>query len=204
MVVVMEHPEFDEPAVGRAAREAIEYVERGGWGQPPQLFALVPTALLSANQPEWSDLIDDGAELTLIEQEPLPGDPHGGSTELEHMLGTTSWPEEVVGCVLVQEIIVLPPEAESALDGALAEVLHDDAATDRAGRAAAAAHPGRRTARMAVGVLAGGPEITLLQMQPEQHGTEHEDPFAEPELLRADGTASGLAQALRTTFDNEY
>lgn len=198
MAGVISHPKFGEPAIGRAAQEAIEHVERDGWGQPPQLFALVPTALLAATQPEWSELFDDGAQLTLIEQEPLPGDPISGSTELEHVLGTTEWPEEVVGCVLVQEIIVLPPEAETALDGALAPVLGDDAAADRAGRAAARAHPGRRTARMSVGVIADGPQITLLQVQTPD---ADDDPFAEPELRRADDAAPGLAGALRATLE---
>ena len=92
---------FDEAALGRAAREAIEFVEPQGWGQPPQLFGLVPTSLLATSQPDWADILDDGASLTVIEQEPLPGDPRGGSTELNHVLATTTWPDEIVGCALV-------------------------------------------------------------------------------------------------------
>ncbi|WP_259142458.1 PPA1309 family protein [Tsukamurella ocularis] len=198
--VTYDEPEqvFDEAALGRAAREAIEFVEPQGWGQPPQLFGLVPTSLLATSQPEWADILDDGASLTVIEQEPLPGDPRGGSTELNHVLATTTWPDEVVGCALVQEIIVLPPNAEADLDGALEPHLADVDAADRAGRAAAESHPGRRTARMVAAVLRDGHRITLLMLQPED-----DDPFADSDLLRADQLAPGLIQGLLATFDDD-
>ncbi len=189
---------FDDAALGRAAREAIEFVDPQGWGQPPQLFGLVPTALLATSQPEWADILDDGASLTVIEQEPLPGDPQGGSAELDHVLATTTWPEEVVGCALVQEIIVLPPNAEADLDGALEPHLADADAADRAGRAAAENHPERRTARMVAAVLRDGHRITLLTLQPED-----DDPFADSDLLRADQLAPGLIQGLLATFDED-
>ncbi|WP_414929933.1 PPA1309 family protein [Tsukamurella pulmonis] len=189
---------FDEAALGRAAREAIEFVEPQGWGQPPQLFGLVPTSLLATSQPDWADVLDDGASLTVIEQEPLPGDPRGGSAELDHVLATTTWPEEVVGCALVQEIIVLPPAAEADLDGALEPHLADVDAADRAGRAAAESHPERRTARMVAAVLRDGHRITLLTLQPED-----DDPFADADLLRADQLAPGLIQGLLATFDED-
>ncbi|KXO88416.1 hypothetical protein AXK57_03555 [Tsukamurella pulmonis] len=184
--------------MGRAAREAIEFVEPQGWGQPPQLFGLVPTSLLATSQPDWADVLDDGASLTVIEQEPLPGDPRGGSAELDHVLATTTWPEEVVGCALVQEIIVLPPAAEADLDGALEPHLADVDAADRAGRAAAESHPERRTARMVAAVLRDGHRITLLTLQPED-----DDPFADADLLRADQLAPGLIQGLLATFDED-
>ncbi|CAM3713521.1 MULTISPECIES: PPA1309 family protein [Tsukamurella] len=191
---------FGEAALGRAAQEAIEFVEPQGWGQPPQLFGLVPTSLLATSQPEWADMLDDGATLTVIEQEPLPGDPTGGSAELDHVLATTTWPEEVVGCALVQEIIVLPPNAESDLDGALEPHLADKEASDRAGRAAAESHPERRTARMVAAVLRDGHRITLLTLRPDD---EDDDPFAANELLRADQLAPGLIQGLLATFDED-
>ncbi|GAA1001491.1 PPA1309 family protein [Nocardiopsis tropica] len=191
---------FGEAALGRAAQEAIEFVEPQGWGQPPQLFGLVPTSLLATSQPEWADMLDDGATLTVIEQEPLPGDPTGGSAELDHVLATTTWPEEVVGCALVQEIIVLPPNAESDLDGALEPHLADKEASDRAGRAAAESHPERRTARMVAAVLRDGHRITLPTLRPDD---EDDDPFAANELLRADQLAPGLIQGLLATFDED-
>lgn len=191
---------FGEAALGRAAREALEFVEPQGWGQPPQLFGFVPTSLLATSQPEWADMLDDGASLTVIEQEPLPGDPQGGSPELDHVLATTTWPEEVIGCALVQEIIVLPPAAESDLDGALEPHLADKEASDRAGRAAAESHPERRTARMVAAVLRDGHRITLLTLRPDE---DDDDPFASADLLRADQLAPGLIQGLIATFDED-
>ncbi|BDH58600.1 hypothetical protein MTP03_35390 [Tsukamurella sp. PLM1] len=189
---------FGEAALGRAAREAIEFVEPQGWGQPPQLFGLVPTSLLATSQPEWADLLDDGASLTVIEQEPLPGDPRGGSAELDGVLATTTWPDEVVGCALVQEIIVLPPAAEADLDGVLEPHLADVDAADRAGRAAAEQHPERKVARMVAAVLRDGHRITLLTLRPDD-----DDPFADADLLRADQLAPGLIQGLLATFDED-
>ncbi len=199
----MTHSEFgtfDEASLGRAAMEAMEFVDPRGWGQPPQLFGLVPTALLAQSQPEWADMLDDGTELTMIEQEPLPGDPTGGSAELDHVLATTSWPDEVVGCALVQEIIVLPPDAEAELDGVVEPLLADRDAADLAAREAAEAHPGRRAARMVAAVLRDGQHITLFQLRPEN---EHDDPFAASDVLRADDMARGLVDGLRATLDNE-
>ena len=38
-------------------------MEPQGWGQPPQLFGLVPTSLLATSQPEWADILDDGRRM---------------------------------------------------------------------------------------------------------------------------------------------
>ncbi|MFP3671162.1 hypothetical protein SB717_39460, partial [Priestia sp. SIMBA_032] len=72
----------------------------------------------------------DTSELTLIEQEPLPVSPESGMAELEHVLATTSWPSEVEGCALVQEIIVLPPEAQHDLDEAVGPLVSDPDSAD--------------------------------------------------------------------------
>ncbi|GAA4392066.1 PPA1309 family protein [Tsukamurella soli] len=205
----MTHSDFGtyrEASLGRAAAEAMEFVDPRGWGQPPQLFALVPTSLLAQSQPEWADMLDDGTELTLIEQEPLPGDPAGASAELDHVLGTTTWPDEVVGCALVQEVLVLPPDAEADLDGALLAELHrsdpagsDPSDADRAAREVAHEHPGRRHARMCAAVLRDGQRITLLQLRPQ----DEDDPFAHEDILRADDMAPGLIDGLLATLDRE-
>ena len=126
-------PVLSPDALGSAIREVVEFVDAAGWGQPPQLFALVPTALLADTQPDWVD-DHDTSELTLIEQAPLPVSPDSGMAELEHVLATTSWPPDVEGCALVQEIIVLPPEAQSDLDEALGPLLTDPDAADHAAR----------------------------------------------------------------------
>ncbi|WP_245718285.1 PPA1309 family protein, partial [Nocardia miyunensis] len=116
----------DNPASAlyRCIREVAEFADAEGWDRPPQMFALVPTADLVAAEPALQDQLDDGAELTPIAQEPLPDDVIG-ELALDEFLATTSWPEAVRGCVLVQQIVVLPPDAEQTLDDAIAPLLAD-------------------------------------------------------------------------------
>src|SRR2546421_741844 len=44
--------ESQQAGVAALAREIEDFVAAGGWDQPPQLFALVPTAALLDEQPE--------------------------------------------------------------------------------------------------------------------------------------------------------
>ena len=102
-VSARESPTAALPAV---AREVEEFVSTAGWNQPPQLFALVPTADLLAQQPELAGQLDPVASpLTPIAQDALPSD------ELDKALAGIVWPDVVHGCALAQEIVVLPPEA---------------------------------------------------------------------------------------------
>src|SRR3954452_21968303 len=89
------------PAVAALAREVEEFVASGGWDQPPQLFALVPTEVLLREQPELAGQLDVESPLTPVAQEALP------EGDLAEALGRIAWPEAVVGCALAQEIIVL-------------------------------------------------------------------------------------------------
>lgn len=184
-------------ALARCAREVVDFVDGEGWGQPPQLFALVPTSVLAAAEPGLLDELADGSTLTPIQQHSLPEDIGGGSPALDEFLATTSWPEGVVGCALVQEIVVLPPNAEAALDDALVPLLADRDAADEAGRLAAQSHPERRDGRLVAAVLKDGPALTLLQMQPD----EDADPFAPIELLLYEDLAPNVVHALYATFD---
>ncbi|MBA4024181.1 MAG: hypothetical protein C0482_17620 [Gordonia sp.] len=202
MCVVTESqpPVLSPDALGSAIREVVEFVDAAGWGQPPQLFALVPTSLLADTQPDWVDE-HDTSELTLIEQAPLPVSPDSGMAELEHVLATTSWPAEVAGCALVQEIIVLPPEAEDDLDDALGPLLADPDSADQAARSAAAAHPESRQARLAAAVLRDGRNLSLLQLAPGVDDVEAEDD-APIELLSHPNMAPNLVLALAATLEN--
>ncbi|SIS05110.1 PPA1309 family protein [Williamsia sterculiae] len=192
--------ELSPDALGAAIREAVEYVDAEGWGQPAALFALVPTAMLAQSQPELADSLDDGSELTVIAQEQLPVAADSGLGELEHVLATTSWPAAVAGCALVQEIIVLPPEAEDDLDDAFEPLLADDPdAADRAAISLAKEHPDGRVARLAAGALRDGRNLCLLQLQPPPG----DDPDAPIELLQHPELAPGLVQALATTLEND-
>ncbi|NMN95975.1 PPA1309 family protein [Antrihabitans stalactiti] len=185
----------NEDLLARCVRDVADHVDSRGWGQPPTLFALVPTADLAEAEPALIDHLDEG-ELTPIEQEAIPHDIGGGSRALDEFLATTSWPPAVVGCALVQEIVVLPPEAETDLDDALAPLLADRDAADEAARAAAVAHPERREARLFAAVLRDGGSLCLLQLRPED-----DDPYSEIELLAYENLAPNLVDALYATLD---
>ncbi len=79
-----------------------------------RLFALVPTADLVVREPHLADGLathDQAAgALSAVEQDELP-DADG----LEDLLARIAWPEEVAGCALAVERVVLPPAAERDL-----------------------------------------------------------------------------------------
>lgn len=186
-----------ELVLARSVREVAEFVDAEGWGRPPQMFALVPTADLVAAEPGLLDQLDQGSELTPIAQESFPEDITGGSMALDEFLATTSWPEAVSGCVLVQEIVVLPPDAESTLDDALTPLLADHEAADAAARAAAETHPERRTARLFAAVLRTGADLCLLQVKPE----DDVDDFGDLDLRTHPNLAPNLIEALHHTME---
>ncbi|NLG55680.1 MAG: hypothetical protein GX542_08540 [Rhodococcus sp.] len=178
-----------EQALAHCVHEVIDHVDSDGWGAPPRMFGLVPTALIAAAEPTLLDQLEDGSELTPVEQESFPDDIDGGSPALDEFLATMRWPEQVVGCVLVQEIVVLPPSAES-------NVLSEGAA-DADALAAARTHPDRREARLIVGVLRDGPSRAVLQLRPD----EDADPFGEMDLRTTDNLAPHLVSALYNTLE---
>lgn len=90
-----ENPNRSPKALARCVHEVVDHIDAEGWDQPPKLYALVPTELLAAAEPGLLDQLEDGAEYTPIEQEPLPDDIIGGSRALEEFLATTNWPESV-------------------------------------------------------------------------------------------------------------
>jgi hypothetical protein len=186
-------------ALYRCIRDVAEYADAEGWDRPPQMFALVPTVDLVAAEPSLQDELDDGAELTPIAQEPFPDDVTG-EFALDEFLSTTTWPDAVTGCVLVQQIVVLPPDAEQALDDAMYPVLADRDAAGRAARDAAATHPDRRDARLLAGVLRDGTSLALLQVRPAD---DEEDPFGDLELRTYPGLANDIVAALRNTLEHD-
>ncbi|MCP2167904.1 PPA1309 family protein [Goodfellowiella coeruleoviolacea] len=165
------------PALPSVAREVEDFVSAAGWDQAPQLFALVSTADLLAKQPDLAAQLDPSAALTPIAQEPLPTD------DLVEALAGIAWPDEVTGCALAQEIVVLPPEAEAELA--------DEEDAERA-KQFAAQHPRRREARLVAAVLRDGSAACVLRLRGDQ---EHPDEIVEhPEL------APNLTDALRETL----
>lgn len=171
MVGMPQTPEQDLPtALAPAAREIEEFVAAAGWDQPTQVFALVPTHLLLTAEPGLADQLDPDSALTPIAQESLPAE------DLAEALARIEWPEQVAGCALVQEIVVLPPEAEAGLP--------DDA---DAARQAAADHPERHEARLVAAVLRDGGEACVMRLRAEgeEPGERIEDPSLAPNLITA-------------------
>jgi len=167
-----------------AALDTERHVSAAGWDQPARLFALVRTASLLAREPHLrvqlapADLAE-GA-FTAIEQEGLPA-----TSSLETLLGRIAWPDEVDGCALAVERMVVPPDAERDLPE------RPEAAVD-----ALAAHPGRRDVRLLVAVLRDGSSICLLRQR------EHDSDEKKPHNMRSAKilTRTSFHQILRLEF----
>ncbi len=166
---------WEDPDLAAAVAEVEEFAGTAGWNGAPQLFALVATEELRAAQPELAPSLG-AAVYTPIAQESLP------AGELSEALAQISWPDEVAGCVLVQEIVVLPPDA----GGELPEDPSDAAEL-------AARHPARAEARLVAGVLrAAKGGACLMRLR-----GEHEDA-----PLRGGDLAPNLVRALHLTFED--
>jgi hypothetical protein len=159
--------------------EIERHVASSGWDQRPQLFALARTDELLAREPGLAASLglDDEQEpapgLIPVEQDPLPDGP------LDESLRHIGWPDEVLGCALVQEVLLLPPAVEEAMPERL-DVLDW-----------VAEHPDRREARLAVAVLRDGSRACAVRLRGE----------TENELLVGDDLAPNLADALLATLE---
>lgn len=182
---------WEDPDLAAAVAEVEEFVGTAGWDAAPQMFALVRTADLLTAQPELAGTLSDAGVFTPIAQDVLP------AVDLSEALSQISWPEEVAGCVLVQEIVVLPPSAVAVGDPDVVAVLgaEADRRTDDLEITAeqAAAHPDRTEARLAAGVLRssqGG--ACLLRVRGKDDSTP----------LRGADLAPNLLTVLHATFDD--
>jgi hypothetical protein len=173
----------DEPVTGLLQETLVDierHVARSGWDQPPQIFALARAADLLRREPAFAASLGLDADrlpaegLIPVEQDPLPGGP------LDESLRQIGWPDEVLGCALVQEVLVLPPQVEAAIPDR-PQVL--DWAAD---------HPERREARLAVAVLRNGSRACAIRLRGD----------SEDELLVGDDLAPNLAEALLATLDS--
>jgi hypothetical protein len=167
------------------AAEIEAFVGQSGWDTGPTLFALVPTRLLAADPAAAAALGElageDPAEIseaaiTPIAQEELPEGP------LDEVLAQIGWPEEVLGCALSQEIVMLPASAEPELDDLTVE----------SATVAALDHPERREARLVVAVLRDGSSAGILRLR----GTAETG----DDLLTGPDLAPNLVAALSATF----
>ncbi|RNE48723.1 PPA1309 family protein [Corynebacterium alimapuense] len=184
----MSAPESTSPALNTAMLEAVEFVHAEGWEASPTLFALVPTSLLAD---QLSDP-DDANPLTLVVQE-LPEHILPGSDELGDYLSRLTWPQEIEGVVLAQEINF----RDTASAGNDQDLEDEDIE---------ASLPDSRPARLFSGVLrAEGIEVTLLQLRPTDEELEEHGPFAEDriELRGGPGVAPGVLAALRYGLEQD-
>ncbi|PPK68768.1 PPA1309 family protein [Actinokineospora auranticolor] len=183
MVVVSDPGTHDLPA---ATREVEEFVNAGGWDQPAQLFAFVPTAQLLDERPELADQVDPASTLTPVAQDALPDGDLGAA------LTTIMWPPAVVGCALVQEIVMLPPEAEADLPAADGDTL---------GRLAAE-HPQAREARLVAAALRDGSVACVLRLRAVASTNPDSTGSGEPidELVEHPDLAANLTAALLDTL----
>jgi hypothetical protein len=164
------------------------HVAEAGWDQPPQLFALVETEQLLRAEPQLARTMGLVAgrpgELTPVAQDPLDDGP------LDEQLARVVFGEEVLGVVLAQEVLVLPPAAEQEL-----AALEDP---DEASRVAGT-HPDRREVRMVVGVVRGGGQAAVLRLRgrgPREDGVDEPD-----ERVTGPDLAPALASALLAMLD---
>jgi hypothetical protein len=167
------------------AAEIEAFVGQSGWDVGPTLFALVPTRLLAADPAAAAALGDlagedpseiSAASITPIAQEELPEGP------LDEVLTQIGWPEEVLGCALSQEIVMLPASAEPELDDLTVE----------SATAAALGHPDRREARLVVAVLRDGRSAGILRLRGTAETGE--------DLLTGPDLAPNLVAALVATL----
>ena len=175
---------WEDPDLAAAVAEVEEFAATAGWDQAPQMFALVRTADLLSAQPGLAPTLGDAGVFTPIAQDTLP------AGDLSEALSHISWPAEVTGCVLVQEIVVLPPaavEPDATAPGTVARQGNDVEITAEQ----AAAHPDRAEARLVAGVLRGSKGgACLLRVRGDNDATP----------LRGADLAPNLLSALQATF----
>jgi hypothetical protein len=157
-------------------REVEQHVSASGWDQPSRLYALVLTEQLLEQEPGLGDRFAGAppGSITPIEQPAFEQD-------LTEVLPQIGWPDEVLGCALVHEVVVLP--------GDLGDRPPDDVDPDRW----ASTHPDRRDARIAVAVMRDGQRASCIRIQGRDG--------ADDEVVMDDDLVPGLAQALAETFE---
>ena len=159
--------------------EVETHVSEAGWDQAPQLFALVDTEELLRAEPQLASTMGLVAalpgSLTPIAQEPLADGP------LDEALAGIEFGPEVLGVVLVHEVLVLPPAAEQQM-GQSDPVAY------------AGLHPDRRDVRMVVGVVRDGTRECVLRLRGTADGGD--------ELLSGPDLAPALADALLATLES--
>jgi hypothetical protein len=171
-------------ALSRAVIEIERHVSSGGWDQPAQLFALVPTVELLRAEPQLAAELgaeDVSQPLTPIAQGELPD---GMDDEnLADALARIEWPDGVSGCALAVERIVLPAAAEAGLpdDGADIEIAR-----------LAGSDPRRHEVRMVAAVLRDGDRFGAVRLRTHDEDTA---------VLTGTDLVPTLCEVLSLTFE---
>jgi hypothetical protein len=170
------------PFLHTALVDIESHVAAGGWDQPTKLFALVETATLLREEPslieEFKALgVTNPPAFTPVEQDDLPDLP------LDEVLQQITWGEQVAGCAIAVERLVLPAEVE-------VEIPHDSPEMP----AYVANHPLREEIRLVGAVLRNGHRDCALRMRKND---------TDEEVLFGEDLAPGLLEALLGTF-TEY
>lgn len=161
---------FSTDDLGSSLSEIMDHLDAGGWGQPPAVYALVPTSLLVERVP--GVVADhDRSVFTPVEEE---------CDDLDEFLATGIWPAAVAGAAVALEIVVTPPGPDD--DGTPKYVVTETG--DH--------RPDEDVARLVVGVLRNGPDLALLRLRSE--------PDEVPELRTHPQLALELRAALHETF----
>jgi hypothetical protein len=171
-------------ALSRAVIEIERHVSSGGWDQPAQLFALVPTVELLRAEPQLAAELgaeDVSQPLTPIAQGELPD---GMDDEnLADALARIEWPDGVSGCALAVERIVLPAAAEAGLP--------DDSADIEIARLAGS-DPRRHEVRMVAAVLRDGDRFGAVRLRTHDEDTA---------VLTGTDLVPTLCEVLSLTFE---
>lgn len=142
-----------DPGLAAVVRELEAHHARRGWGAPAALYALVATGQIQRTNPDFAAQVGlteaDPDSLTPIEQETMPP-----GESLEEMLPGIGWSEEVAGCAVVVERLVLPPAAEEGVPE-----------NPAAASAYVAEHPDRQEVRIAVAATRDGAAYCALRVR---------------------------------------
>jgi hypothetical protein len=173
---------MNDDALVAAIREIETHAAESGWDQPARLFALVPTDDLVRREPALAEALGitggavEGA-LTPVEQEAV------GDDQLERLLETISWPDNVAGCATIVERLVLPPGADAELPEGRREAA-----------AFARQHPDRQEVRIVAGATRAGATYCALRLR------AHDDPGS---VLTGPDLVPGLLELLAATLQED-
>ncbi|MBO9523526.1 MAG: hypothetical protein J7518_18505 [Nocardioidaceae bacterium] len=169
-------------ALQAVVKEIEAHASAAGWDRPEQLFALVGTVDLVAQEPQLAEALGltEAApdSLTPVEQEALPA-----GRLVEQVLPEIVWPPEVAGVAVVAERLVLPPGVD------------DDLPEDPvAAQEYAARHPQRQEVRMVAAALRTGESACALRLR-----SHDQDDL----VLTGPDLVPGLLTLLHATLEEE-